>query len=91
MSDIDGNNRLLDFVKCEPEFIPTEPQNGRLRARRAKQNVKKIEKPEKNKEIKGCKIDAENRYHCLECGKIFKQKTLFNQHQRLLVNFKSFM
>lgn len=90
MSDIDGNNRMPDFVKCdaikvddsaETNSIETQ-QSGRSHTRRVKQTVKS-ERPTNKNGINGFLIDAENRYHCLDCGKRFKQKASYNQHQRL--------
>lgn len=36
-----------------------------------------------SEEIKGFVVDAENRYHCLDCGKKFARKHSYMQHSRL--------
>lgn len=90
MSDeTDGDPKLSDFVKCDAENLddsiencPIGMQNGRLRPRNDKRKSES-ENPQKNGKIKGFVVDSDNRYHCLDCGKTFKQKTTYNQHQRL--------
>lgn len=66
------------------EINPIETQeNGRTQTKAKDKQKLKSEKPKNKNEIKGFSIDAENRYHCLDCGKKFKQKASYNQHQRL--------
>lgn len=72
-------------MDVSPEFNAIETQqNANYRLKNAK------EKPEPEKptnqienESKGFAIDTDNRYHCLDCGKKFKLKYAYNQHQRL--------
>lgn len=97
VSDIDGDNNLPDFVKCDVAKIddslheendPIKMRNSRTRSQNVKRNppslpTPKSKKPKTEDGIKGFTIDADNRYHCLDCGKKFKQKASYNQHQRL--------
>lgn len=88
MSDIDESNKLPAFVKCDsvkmddsPESNPIGMRNGRRRPRNVKQKPKS-ENPGNESEMRST-VDVENRYHCLDCGKKFNQKSAYNQHQRL--------
>lgn len=85
-----GEDRpLSDFVRCDTEKMHVPPQLNSIAPQQNQHysltNAKRTAEPPNNaNEIKGFTIDGDtNRYHCLDCGKNFKQKYSYNQHQRL--------
>lgn len=82
-SDMDESNRLPDFIQCDTIRMDESPEiNEPIETKTARHKVKP-KKPNHRTETKGLKKDTEKGYHCLDCGRKYKQKSGYNEHRRL--------
>lgn len=82
--DSDENQQLselklrIEKEKNRNEVFSIGNQNGT-----SNNETLTLNSDEPERKLKGFTIDGDNRFHCLDCGKSFKQKATYTQHQRL--------